>query len=75
VSGESERACVRKRAKLTILHSLIRPSFVWQAIDWNENAIAFYESIGAKLLKEWLTLRMDEAAIDRFVQLNQDKKK
>ena len=37
--------------------------FVWQVLDWNAPAIAFYESLGAKVLKDWLTVRMDEAAI------------
>ena len=33
--------------------------FVWQVLDWNEPAIQFYESLGAKVLREWLTVRMD----------------
>ncbi len=33
----------------------------WQVLDWNQSAIDFYETIGAKLLREWLTARiMDE---------------
>lgn len=33
----------------------------WQVLDWNENAIRFYERLGAKRLKEWLPYRLDMA--------------
>ncbi len=39
----------------------------WQVLDWNENAIRFYERLGAKQLKEWLPYRLtrdDLAALD-----------
>ena len=39
----------------------------WQVLDWNENAIRFYERLGAKRLKEWLPYRLtmdDLAALD-----------
>ena len=32
--------------------------FEWQVLDWNTPAIRFYESLGAKVMKEWLTLRV-----------------
>ena len=32
--------------------------FEWQALDWNTPAIHFYESLGARVMKEWLTLRL-----------------
>jgi GNAT superfamily N-acetyltransferase len=36
----------------------------WQAYDWNERAIAFYErKAGAKKLSEWLTFRLDSEAM------------
>jgi|SRR5690606_8960936 len=31
----------------------------WQVLDWNERAIAFYERLGARLLREWLTCRVE----------------
>jgi GNAT superfamily N-acetyltransferase len=36
----------------------------WRVLDWNEPSIRFYESLGAKLLKEWILVRMtrDEIA-------------
>jgi GNAT superfamily N-acetyltransferase len=30
----------------------------WQVLDWNRPAIDFYEKLGAKLRKEWLTVRI-----------------
>ena len=33
--------------------------FVWQVLDWNEPSIRFYESLGGKIVKEWLTVRLD----------------
>jgi GNAT superfamily N-acetyltransferase len=30
----------------------------WCVLDWNFNAIRFYENIGAEHLKEWLYYRM-----------------
>jgi GNAT superfamily N-acetyltransferase len=40
--------------------------FVWQVLDWNEPAIQFYESLGADVLREWLTVRMDGEALARL---------
>jgi GNAT superfamily N-acetyltransferase len=31
----------------------------WQVLDWNENAITFYESLGAHIDKEWYTCKMN----------------
>ena len=30
----------------------------WQVLDWNTPSIEFYESIGAKQLKEWIPMRI-----------------
>jgi GNAT superfamily N-acetyltransferase len=30
----------------------------WQVLDWNTPAIDFYDSLGGKVLKEWLTVRV-----------------
>jgi diamine N-acetyltransferase len=30
----------------------------WQVLDWNAPAIAFYESLGAKVLGEWRAMRV-----------------
>lgn len=31
----------------------------WVVLDWNENAIKFYDKLGAKQLKEWKTYRLN----------------
>ncbi|MBX3210148.1 MAG: GNAT family N-acetyltransferase [Labilithrix sp.] len=40
--------------------------FVWQVLDWNEPSIAFYEKLGAKIQREWLTVRMEGEALARL---------
>jgi len=40
----------------------------WACLDWNEKSIAFYESVGAKPLAEWITFRLDKEALEKFVQ-------
>ena len=30
----------------------------WQVLDWNEQAIKFYEKMGAKIEKEWWNVKM-----------------
>jgi GNAT superfamily N-acetyltransferase len=30
----------------------------WAVLDWNEPSIEFYESLGAKLMKEWIVNRL-----------------
>ncbi len=37
--------------------------FVWQVLDWNEPAIAFYERLGANVMHEWLTVRIEGEAL------------
>jgi len=31
----------------------------WQVLDWNEGAISFYKSLGAKLHPDWIPVRLD----------------
>ncbi len=38
----------------------------WAVLDWNETAIAFYQSAGANLLQEWTMCRLDGAALSAF---------
>jgi GNAT superfamily N-acetyltransferase len=39
----------------------------WNVLDWNQNAIDFYEKTGAKILKDWYVVQMDETGISEFV--------
>jgi GNAT superfamily N-acetyltransferase len=38
----------------------------WAVLDWNEPAIGFYESLGARRLREWQLCRLDSAALERL---------
>lgn len=40
----------------------------WSVLDWNQNAIDVYESIGGKVLPEWRIVRMDGGAISAFAR-------
>jgi GNAT superfamily N-acetyltransferase len=35
----------------------------WSVLDWNEQAIAFYRSLGAEPLEEWIGYRLSGAAL------------
>ena len=37
--------------------------FVWQVLDWNTPSVEFYESLGAKVVREWLTCLLDGEAL------------
>ncbi len=37
----------------------------WSVLDWNQPAIAFYESLGARRLPEWQICRLTGAALAR----------
>ena len=40
--------------------------FQWQVLDWNTPAIDFYNSLGAKVMKEWLTMRVEGEALQKM---------
>ncbi|MBT8362271.1 MAG: GNAT family N-acetyltransferase [Desulfobacterales bacterium] len=40
--------------------------FEWSVLDWNEPAIIFYESVGAKPLKEWVMYRLSGQELINF---------
>ena len=40
----------------------------WSVLDWNAPSIAFYESLGADVMREWLTCRMSRQAIEALVK-------
>ncbi|MBC5839502.1 GNAT family N-acetyltransferase [Flavobacterium muglaense] len=39
----------------------------WNVLDWNTPAIDFYEKSGAKVLRDWDSVQMDEAGINDFL--------
>lgn len=42
--------------------------FVWQVLDWNEPSIAFYERLGATVLRQWLSVRLEGDALARLAE-------
>jgi GNAT superfamily N-acetyltransferase len=40
----------------------------WNVLDWNIPAIEFYEKSGAKVLRDWYVVQMDEIGINDFVE-------
>jgi GNAT superfamily N-acetyltransferase len=40
--------------------------FEWAVLDWNADAIAFYEKLGATLMPEWRLARVAGDALERF---------
>ncbi len=55
-------ALLRELARTAVRERCER--FVWQVLDWNTPAIAFYESLGARPLREWITMRLEGPAIE-----------
>jgi GNAT superfamily N-acetyltransferase len=42
--------------------------FEWTVLDWNTPSIAFYESLGADLKKEWIICRVSGPALGRLAE-------
>jgi len=42
----------------------------WNVLDWNQNAIDFYEKSGAKILDDWRVVQMTEDGIITFLNDN-----
>lgn len=41
----------------------------WSVLKWNEPSIKFYESIGAKMMNEWVGMRVDGKALDELAAM------
>ena len=39
----------------------------WRVLDWNAPAVEFYKSLGAILLPEWITCRLEGAALEKLL--------
>lgn len=58
------KAILKYLAKIAVSKNCGR--FEWSVLDWNEPAILFYESIGAKPQKEWVSYRLTGQALKQF---------
>ena len=50
------KALFQHLAQVALDHHCTR--FQWECLDWNTPALDFYESNGAKVLRDWLNLRI-----------------
>lgn len=48
-------------------HHLRAKRINWEVLDWNEGAIALYEKKGAKVLRDWNVVHMDEIGIKNYI--------
>jgi GNAT superfamily N-acetyltransferase len=42
----------------------------WAVLDWNEPSIRFYDSLGARAMKEWITYRLTGDALEKVAARN-----
>ncbi len=54
-------------AKIAVAENCGR--FQWQVLDWNTPAIDFYKSLGAEMMSEWLTMRVEGENIRKLAEL------
>jgi GNAT superfamily N-acetyltransferase len=55
------KALLQRLAQIAVERDCAR--LEWWVLDWNEPAIAFYKSFGAKPMDEWTTFRVDGDAL------------
>lgn len=58
------KALLSQLASLAIERGCAR--LEWWVLDWNEPAIAFYRSLGARPMDEWTVQRVDGAALKKL---------
>ena len=42
--------------------------FEWAVLDWNEPAIGFYQSLGARPMADWTVMRLTGAALKKLAE-------
>ena len=40
----------------------------WEVLDWNEPAITFYEKKGARVMRDWDVVQLDERGMQAFLE-------
>jgi len=58
------KALLGHLAKLAVERGCGR--FEWAVLDWNEPAIGFYRSLGAKMQDDWRIFRVTEEALEKL---------
>ena len=60
------KALLKRLARIAVDHGCTR--YVWQVLDWNEPSIRFYEAMGARQMKGWITCRVEGEAIAKLAE-------
>jgi GNAT superfamily N-acetyltransferase len=60
------RALVEAVARVGVERNCGR--YEWTALNWNQNALDFYQKLGAQVMNEWALLRMNAEAMRRLAQ-------
>jgi GNAT superfamily N-acetyltransferase len=63
------RGLLTELAKIAVQRGCGR--FEWSVLDWNEPAIGFYESLGAKLMDGWSIFRVTGDALTKLAATSQ----
>lgn len=58
------RALLRGVAQVAARNNCGR--FEWTALDWNKRALAFYRTVGAAVMDEWVFLRLNSRGLRRL---------
>ncbi|HCB41809.1 MAG TPA: GNAT family N-acetyltransferase [Pseudomonas sp.] len=65
--GGAGKALLKHLARIAVDGGCGR--FEWSVLDWNEPAIKFYESIGAKAKSEWVGYQLAGEALETFAKI------
>ena len=60
------KGLLRKLAQICVAENLGR--LEWACLDWNTPSIAFYQSLGAKVMDEWSIYRLTGDALEMFAK-------
>lgn len=60
------RALMQRLARLAVERECGR--FEWWVLDWNEPAIRFYESLGARAMSDWTVYRLTGEPLERLAR-------
>jgi GNAT superfamily N-acetyltransferase len=57
-------------AVLKYAHAIGCKRVSWEVLEWNKNAVHFYESTGATILEDWQVVHMNQENLQKFVEHN-----
>jgi len=60
------KALLKHLAAIALAQGCTR--YVWQVLDWNTPSLDFYKAMGATVLQEWLTCRVEGEALHRLAE-------